>query len=404
MSKSYASISIICVYNNLAVREQCLDQSIEALSSEADDVEYIPVDNVSNSYASAGAALNYGVSLAKNDVMVFVHQDVYLHSLEALKKAAGQMLSEKFGVLGAIGRGYNGRLIGRIRDRVTLAGQPVDRITEVDSLDEVLFMAPRDQLLSEPLTESPDLAWHAYAVEYGLRMRRNALRTGVADIPLTHNSLSINLEGLATAHRAVARSYTELLPVRTTCGTITSETVKEDRHVWFASHRWRYRWLRDSIVLQGSRSARSGIAAVLVDLRRDLDDAIGRAPGRQLSIVNCSAGSPFSADNPKPVELHRRAATVVFTDGDISEIPAVVASSSSNAWILVTNLSESDIQSLEARMVSRSSILGFHHHTGFWLLFGPSLTELPESWRSKRATPLGPQAIVGAPILRHLVS
>jgi hypothetical protein len=103
MSNSHASISIICVYNNLAVREQCLDRSIEALSSESDDVEYIPIDNVNSSYGSAGAALNHGVSLANNDVMVFVHQDVYLHSLLALKKAATRMQSENFGIIGSIG-------------------------------------------------------------------------------------------------------------------------------------------------------------------------------------------------------------------------------------------------------------------------------------------------------------
>jgi hypothetical protein len=143
MNDPYASISIICVYNKLAVREQCLDRSIEALSSESDDVEYIPIENVNGSYPSAGAALNHGVSLAKNDVVVFVHQDVYLHSLLDLKKAAAQMQSEGFGLLGAIGVGADDRFYGRIRDRIFLTGERVDRLTEVDSLDEVLFMAPR---------------------------------------------------------------------------------------------------------------------------------------------------------------------------------------------------------------------------------------------------------------------
>jgi Glycosyltransferase like family len=389
MSKSHASISVICVYNKPFVREQCLDRSIEALSSESDDVEYIPIDNVSRAYPSAGAALNHGVSLAKMDVMVFAHQDVYLHSLKALKKAADQLQTEEFGVVGAIGPGANGRLIGRIRDRVVLAGDQADRLTEVDSLDEVLFMAPRGQLLSEPLTESLDFAWHCYAVEYGLRMQRKGLRTGVADIPLTHNSLSVNLEGLDTAHQAVARSYTELLPVRTTCGTITSKIAGKNRHDWFAPHRSRYRWLRDSIVLQGTRSAADGMAAVLLDLRTHIDGAIERAPGRQLYIVNRSTGSPFVMDRKKPIELTRGTGTAVFADSDIYEIPGAVANRPPGAWTLITNLSKPDIKFLEKQMVLASSILGFHHATGFWLLLRPRLAELPESWRSRRATPLG---------------
>jgi len=400
VSNSYASISIICVFNKLAVRKECLDQSIEALSSECDGVEYIPVDNVDASYLTAGAALNHGVSLAKNDLMVFVHQDVYLHSLLAVKKAAAQMQSEGFGVIGAIGRGADGRCIGRIRDRFFLLGEKVNRLTEVDSLDEVLFMAPKRQLLSEPIVESSDLAWHAYAVEYGLRMRRKGLRVGVADIPLTHNSLAANVERLDVAYQAVARSYPEFLPVRTTCGDITGRTAAAGRHAWMAAHLWRYRWLRASRTLQRNRAIADGMVGVLVDLRRHIDGIIERAPGRELYIVNCSAGSPFTAYNTKPVELSRGAGTVVFSAAPISEIPAVVANNPPNTWMLITGLLGQDISFLQSKIALTSSILGFHPSAGLWLLIGPSVADLPENWRSKKATPLGPRALVGASILR----
>ena len=59
-------------------------------------------------YPSAGAALNHGVSLAKNDVVVFAHQDVFLHSLRALQEAAGMLAVDGFGLLGAIGVRSNG--------------------------------------------------------------------------------------------------------------------------------------------------------------------------------------------------------------------------------------------------------------------------------------------------------
>ena len=51
-------------------------------------VEFLPVDNVDGRYRSAGAALNHGASMARNDVVVFVHQDVFLHSLAAVIRAA----------------------------------------------------------------------------------------------------------------------------------------------------------------------------------------------------------------------------------------------------------------------------------------------------------------------------
>ena len=86
-------------------------------------------------------------------------------------------------------------------------------------------------------------------------MRRSGLRTGVGNIPLTHNSLSVNLERLDDAHRAVAREYSELLPVITTCGTITASTTREHRRAFLASQRWRYGWVRDSVILQRARKS-----------------------------------------------------------------------------------------------------------------------------------------------------
>jgi hypothetical protein len=387
MTEQHASISIVCVYNNPAVREQCLDRSIDALSAEGAEVEYLPIENASKTYQSAGAALNHGVSLAKNDVVVFVHQDVYLHSLTALKEAAGRMAAEGFGLLGAIGVRSDSLLLGRIRDRMLLAGEPVEQLTEVDSVDEVLFMAPRRQLLKEPLTESPDLAWHAYAVEYGLRMRRAGLKTGVADIPLTHNSLSVNLARLEEAHRAVASTYSELLPVITTCGTITGQTAKASRPALFAGQRWRYRWLLDSRILRSAAKAAGQPATVLADLRNDVDDVIDRAPGRRLRIINCSHDLPFAGDAGEPLELARRDGTAVYSDCAVARVAATLKDQAAGSWTLVTNVSEPDLPALVAEVRGRPSVLGYHMGTGLWLLLGPTRAEWPPSWRSGRAAP-----------------
>ena len=355
-------------------------------------MEYLRIENVNGTYPTAGEALNHGVSLATNDVVIFVHQDVFLHSLTALKQAAGQMLAGGFGVLGAVGVRSDGRLIGRIRDRVVLEGDPVVQPTDVDSLDEVLFLAPRSQLLTDPITECRDMAWHAYAVEYGLRMRRQGLRTGVVDIPLTHNSLTINLARLDTAHQAIAACYTDLLPVRTTCGTVTGKTAQGGGHVWFPSHRWRYRWLLDSIVLQGVRRAAGPIPSVLADIRHDVDEVIDRAPGRRLHIINCSSDRRFVTDGLDPLEFPRRDGTVLFTECSISDIPAVLASGSSESWLLLTNLSQPDIKVLAPNLGKIPHVLGFHAPTGFWLLLGAAFTDLPPRWLSRRATPLGMRA------------
>ena len=387
-----ASVSIVCVFNDVAVRQRCLDRSLEALKAEAADVEYLPVDNVTGSYPSAGAALNHGVSRVGNDVVVFVHQDVFLHSLTAIKEAAALMGPGGFGVLGAVGIRQDGGIVGYIRDRVVLLGEQAVEPADVDSLDEVLFMAPRSQLLSHPLTEHADMAWHGYAVEYGLRVRRQGLRIGVADIPLTHNSLTVNLARLDAAHRAIGAEYHEMLPVRTTCGVITESTARPDNHGFFPAHRWRYRWLRESLVVQGGLKAAGRRPAVLADIRIDIDTVIERAPGQRIGIINRS-GPRFAAGDGSSLDLVRGPATVTVSAADIAEIPSAITSRPEGSWLLVTNLSRDDLQLLRPALPDGQGVLGFHTGIRFWLLLGPEGADLPMQWRSPQATPLAVRAL-----------
>jgi hypothetical protein len=184
-------VTIVCVWNDAGVRSACLDASVEALRAQAPDTEYLPVDNASHTFTSAGAALNHGAAQARNEVVVFAHQDVWLHSIEALERAAGLLADDdSLGVLGSCGIAADGRIVGTIRDRVVVIGDPTAAPEDVDSMDEVLFMATRAQLLAEPLVTDPELAWHGYAVEYGLRMRSLGRRAAITHLPLTHNSLT----------------------------------------------------------------------------------------------------------------------------------------------------------------------------------------------------------------------
>ena len=213
-------ISIICVFNDLEARRRCLDRSIEQHRDEA-TVEYLPVDNTGGRFATAGAALNHGASLASHDYLVFVHQDVYLHSLRALAEAAGRLAGdESIGLLGAFGIASSGTpsvaSATASSCSVSRRREPVD----VDSLDELLFVIPRELVRREPLAEAAELAWHAYAVEYGLRVRSLGLRVCAVDIPLTHNSLTTNLARLDEAYEAVASRYSDAMPVQAPCGIV----------------------------------------------------------------------------------------------------------------------------------------------------------------------------------------
>jgi hypothetical protein len=386
-------ISIICVFSDAEVRSRCLDRSIEDHGPEA-DVEYLPIDNTDGAFPTAGAALNHGAALASNDYLVFVHQDVYLHSLRRLEQAAGMLADDPgIGVLGASGITADGELVGRVRDRVILLGRPASRPLEVDSLDELLFMAPRSLIEREPLSEAPDLAWHAYAVEYGLRARSLGLRVCAVDLPATHNSMTTNLDRLDAAYAAIAARYPQSLPVRATCGTIGGHQPARFAAGPLAAHRWRYRWMRESLAAYAGRWAAGGGTCILGDIRVDIDELMAGEPDRQLTVVSLDATTERGDERLDPVDLPRGGRHFVFSAKTRADAAATVAAWDSAAPLLLTNLELADLRSLAAHLPRAPRLIGFRKEIGYWLLLGAAADAVPRNWRSPKARPLGMPAI-----------
>lgn len=380
------SISIICVYNDAAVRQDCLDRSLDRYIRGQDSspgIEYIPVENIQGTHKSAGAALNCGALAARNDVLVFVHQDVFLHSIEAVIRAAQEMERDNFGLLGAIGIRGDGRIVGLVRDRTILFGNPVAEPTDVDSVDELLFMVPRRLIMHAPITESPDMAWHAYAVEYGLRIRKLGLRVGVAHIPVTHNSLNNNRTGLDAAHARVAAQYRDMLPMRTMFGVLVQRNVNGSYRPWFASQTSRCQ--RIAAVLSAARKVHrcTNVPLIYADTRLEIDEIISRAPGWRLYIFNNTSNKSFWDDGGF-LELERLGKSIFFAAGELIELPQILDSCPKGAWLLVTNMTAQDIEKAAAGFVQQDGFIGFHPGIGFWLLIGAGLSELPANLRQRR--------------------
>lgn len=384
-------VSVVCVFNNPAVLQECLTASVTAGLPEAADIDYLPLDNTARQFASAGAALNRGAALARNDVVVFVHQDVFLHSIPALEKvAAALMVDPSLGMVGATGMTGKGRLLGLIRDRIVLSGHLEAGFADVDSLDEVLFMVRRDQVLRHPLSEEPDLSWHAYAVEYGARLRSMGSRVAVANIPLTHNSLTINLDRLAEAHQWIARAYPGQLPIVTTCGTVQQRVgVPPVVAGLVNAQRWRYRWLRESISAHKLRnSSLVRPVTVLGDLRRDIDDICSAAGVGAATVVNAVPKSAGGHELGKPLELSRRGVRFSFLTVEEGAVAALVSAQALASTVAVTNISFDTAGEVVGALAGRRVILGFHGNTGPWLLTGPSVEAAEAHYRTPRSIPL----------------
>ena len=388
-------VSIVTVFNDPDVRRDCLDRSFEAHRAEAPDSEYLPIDNTGGAFASAGAALNHGAAQAAHEHVVFVHQDVYLHSVAALEEAAGMLAADDgIGLLGAIGPTADERYLGRVRDRVFLLGEPVAEPAAVDCVDEVLFIVARAALQREPLAEDPELAWHAYAVEYGLRTRAGGRRVCVADIPLTHNSLTVNLDRLEVAYAALAERYPEAMPVMTPQGQVGGPPRPRDRVTVLDEHRWRFRWLIESRDAIAGRRAAGGSACVLADIRLDVDDLIARVPPQTpLLVVNADGYGSFADERPGPLALTRLGRPVLVTSAPVAGVPAAVADSGASGPVLITNLELGDLRALAEQLPAERRILGYRTSTGYWMLIGATPTMIPAQWLGPQATPVGMRAL-----------
>lgn len=373
-------MSIVCVWNDDAVRSACLDTSVTALLLSCPETEYVPVDNREQVHTSAGSALNHGLRRARHDYVAFVHQDVFLHSLEALELAAGLLADNPdLGLLGPVGITGQGQITGRVRDRVVLSGDVVTAPVEVDSLDELLFLARRDDLLTDPISEHPDLAWHAYAVELGMRHRAAGRKVAVVDIPLTHNSLTINLARLDHAHATLASMYPDQVPTRTTCGDVTSTTPRSHTRPLLADHRWRLRWLRRSLAARRAVAVSGARHVVLADIRLDLDEVLARTGTTALQIINVVRDGDSFPDLPGGTRLPRRQAEVVCS----TVTPEALGDRAfRDQPTLVTGLQLSDLARME---VGQDGVIGVQYDLGYWLLSG--VPGAAETWTSPQARP-----------------
>jgi hypothetical protein len=383
-------VSIVTVFNDPEVRRDCLDRSLEAHREDAPCTEYLPVDNAAGAFASAGAALNHGAAQASHDYVAFVHQDVYLHSLVALEEAAGRLADDDgIGLLGAVGVTSEGRFVGRVRDRIYLLGASAREPTIVDTVDELLFIIPRHLLESEPLTEDPELAWHAYAVEYGLRVQAQGKRVCVVDIPVTHNSLTVNVDRLELAYAAVPAKYPAGMPIFTPQGKVPR--VRE-RSGALSAHRWRYRWLLESVGAHRARRALGGGRWVLADIRLDVDDLLAAVSGgTPLLVISVDEHGGFVDERPGPLALTRAGRPMQLTSRPRAELAAAVEAAVDRP-VLVTNLTLEDLRGLAGQLAGRQPVMGLWSSLGYWALLGVPRSAVPASWQQRRATPLGMSA------------
>ncbi len=177
-------------------------------------------------YASAGQAYEAGIAEAKNEILVFAHQDVYLPQgwLNGVRGCMAQLhhRDPNWGVLGPSGVANSTDFVGYVHStglRRTL-GAPFDRPIECLTLDEMLLIMRRSSGL---MFDDRLPGFHLYGTDICLQARRRNVKSYVIPAFCIHNSNGIVRlpKSFWQAYLYLRRKWWKQLPISTTCTTIT---------------------------------------------------------------------------------------------------------------------------------------------------------------------------------------
>jgi Glycosyltransferase like family len=181
---------------------------------------------VERGFSSASAAYNAGLDATEADVVLFVHQDVYLPASWENNFAAGlskiEQIDPDWGVIGVYGVGADGGNVGRTWSSGLgrELGGAFDHPLPVRSIDELVIIVNRRSGLR--FDESLP-GFHLYATDIALNAADKNLGVYVIHAPVVHNSVPVlSLGGAyAQAYSYLKRKWRHVLPVVTTVTTLS---------------------------------------------------------------------------------------------------------------------------------------------------------------------------------------
>ncbi len=175
-------------------------------------------------YLSASLSYNEGMAKVKTDIVIFVHQDVYIPKnwLGYLEKALDWLGDKPWAVLGIIGKTKVGRVVGRTWS--TGIGKEVGcHLQEpviVESLDELICVVNRKSgiMFDENLP-----GFHLYGTDIVQIAKKAGYDSYVFEGPVIHNSLPIlKLDKyFYQGYAYLQKKWHESLPIKTLVTTIT---------------------------------------------------------------------------------------------------------------------------------------------------------------------------------------
>jgi len=184
---------------------------------------------------SAAIAANRGLDATEADVVVFVHQDVYLppgwDSVLQARIAEVAATDPDWAVLGASGITRDGRVTGPIWSSSIGAVVGVVPLKPVpaQSFDEMIIVLRR----ASGLRFDPDQpGWHVYGAEIVTQARAAGLGAYLVSLPCIHNDRFHGVLGPDFDECEIwfCRKWAALLPVHTTVTLLGQSRLRRWRH------------------------------------------------------------------------------------------------------------------------------------------------------------------------------
>jgi hypothetical protein len=177
---------------------------------------------VKRGYSSAALAYNEAIEEAYNDVLIFVHQDVFFPQNWFLRLSNALNYLEKeqvnWGVIGCFGsrkESWNG--VGRVfTTGMGLHGNEISKPEPVETVDEIVIIIRK----SSGLRFDPSLPhFHLYGTDICMSARERGMGSYVVPAFCIHNTnqiLKLPRE-FFECYKHIKRKYQRYLPIHTSC-------------------------------------------------------------------------------------------------------------------------------------------------------------------------------------------
>jgi glycosyltransferase involved in cell wall biosynthesis len=232
------NFSVIAAVNDEEVLQQCLLSSPDFQMQDFGEVL------LRRGFGNAADAYNPAIAQARGEVLVFIHQDVYLPAGWFQQVAAAinrlAVTDPDWGVLGVYGVTVAGEPRGHLYCNANQCalGQPIQEPVEVGTLDEVVLIVRRNSGLQ---FDSGLKGFHLYGTDICLTAREQGRKIYVVPGFCIHNANGYGMfpRSFWRGYLHMRRKWKSRLPVKTPC-------IEIKRSIWPAlrSTVWRFCWLK----------------------------------------------------------------------------------------------------------------------------------------------------------------